>query len=198
MHEGLNTTDSQLLALLEAIERNSKSSQRDIARLTGLNVAKVNFLIRRCVDKGHVKLQNITKSRSKLRYLYILTPNGVREKTRLTYSFMIRALREYNELEARLRKVLSEFDNERDCRVILYGITEITRFVAIIIEDMSSVSVEAIVDDYYEGKEFRGYKVLRTSEVDFNQVDKVVVCVPDAVDLVENEELGANRLLLLS
>ncbi|MCP4604318.1 MAG: winged helix-turn-helix transcriptional regulator, partial [Proteobacteria bacterium] len=73
-----------MLSVLDAISLNSKVSQRDLSKATGLNLAKVNFLLRRLAEKGFVKLRNISKNPNKLGYLYFLTPRGLTEKSRLT------------------------------------------------------------------------------------------------------------------
>ena len=39
-----------------------------------------------------------------MNYIYLLTPNGIREKTSLTLSFMKRKIKEYDELKAELKK----------------------------------------------------------------------------------------------
>ena len=55
-------------------------------------------------DKGLIKIQNFKKNPDKVNYIYVLTPKGIAEKTKLTINFMKRKMREYDELKKELRK----------------------------------------------------------------------------------------------
>jgi hypothetical protein len=48
------------------------------------------------------KINNFKKNPDKVRYLYILTPKGISEKTKLTINFMKRKMDEYEELKKEL------------------------------------------------------------------------------------------------
>lgn len=70
--------------LLSFLLNEEFTSQRQIARGTGLSLGMVNILIKRMINKGLVKIEHIN-ARS-LRY--ILTPKGLLEKTKLTYKYV--------------------------------------------------------------------------------------------------------------
>ena len=53
--------------------------------------------------KGLVKLQNFKKNKKKINYIYILTPRGLAQKTKLTINFMKRKIKEYDELKKELK-----------------------------------------------------------------------------------------------
>ena len=50
-----------------------------------------------------LKIENFKKNKNKINYLYILTPKGMSEKTKLTFNFMKRKLNEYDELKKELK-----------------------------------------------------------------------------------------------
>ena len=54
--------------------------------------------------KGLVKIKNFSKNPNKINYIYVLTPKGISEKTRLTMNFMKRKMKEYDELKSELKK----------------------------------------------------------------------------------------------
>ena len=141
----LRSTESQTLALLEAIERDSNLSQRDLARITGLNVAKVNFLIKKFVDKGHVKLKNVSRNPNKLRYLYFLTPQGALVKTRLAYNFMRRALKQFSLIESRIRETLQDLDATS---ILLVGANEITEIVLKVADEIGDIEVNISIVEF--------------------------------------------------
>ncbi len=70
--------------ILVCLEGEEEASQRAIARRTGMSLGAVNLLLQKMVKKGLVKKDPLN-ARS-LRY--ILTPQGKKEKARLTYKFV--------------------------------------------------------------------------------------------------------------
>ena len=65
------------------------------------------------MEKGLVKMQNFSQSKSKLRYAYLLTPAGVAEKSRLTAEFLRRKVAEYESLQAEINVLKREVDSDR-------------------------------------------------------------------------------------
>ena len=56
------------------------------------------------LKKGLIKIRNFKKSPDKIKYIYLLTPNGISIKTKLTINFMKRKMREYDELQKEIKK----------------------------------------------------------------------------------------------
>ena len=65
------------------------------------------------MEKGLVKMQNFSQSKSKLRYAYLLTPAGVAEKSKLTVEFLSRKVAEYESLQAEINVLKHELDSDR-------------------------------------------------------------------------------------
>jgi EPS-associated MarR family transcriptional regulator len=102
--------DELTIAILRRLADTPRSSQRELARATGVSLGRVNYAVRALVDKGWVKLGNFSRSDRKLSYLYLLTPSGVEAKTRLTRAFLIRKLREYDQLEVEIERLRLELE----------------------------------------------------------------------------------------
>ena len=60
------------------------------------------------VEKGFVKLGNFKKSQRKSQYAYLLTPKGIREKSLLTHSFIMRKHEEFELLKAEIKALEEE------------------------------------------------------------------------------------------
>jgi len=97
--------------ILKQIQDNPELTQRQIAKNTGLSLGKVNYCIRALMDKGCVKAVNFKNSRNKSAYAYKLTPQGLEEKARVTYRFLRRKLREYEQLEREIEELRKEADD---------------------------------------------------------------------------------------
>lgn len=94
----------QDLRILEEIEQNPEITQADLAARLGVAVGSVNWYIKRLIHKGYIKVRKMQRRR--LRYL--ITPQGISEKARLTRSFMRASMRIYRETRAAAGRYLDE------------------------------------------------------------------------------------------
>tara|TARA_B100000989_G_scaffold287115_1_gene256422 strand:- start:7493 stop:7792 length:300 start_codon:yes stop_codon:yes gene_type:complete len=90
------------LEILRKINKKPKLSQRELAKELGFSLGKLNYCIKELKKKGLVKIENFKKNPNKLNYIYLLTPKGVSEKTKLTINFMKKKAKEYDELKKEL------------------------------------------------------------------------------------------------
>jgi EPS-associated MarR family transcriptional regulator len=107
-HQKANLESEEVLRLLREINKSPEMTQRELSSSLGISLGKVNFLLNALIDKGHIKVDNFKKSNNKSAYLYFLTPKGAEEKARITYRFLRRKLREYDELEQEIRRLKQE------------------------------------------------------------------------------------------
>ena len=77
---------------MREIQKESKASQRDLAGQLGFSLGKLNYCLKALRKKGFIKIKNFQKNTNKLNYIYILTPKGITEKTKLTINFMGRKM----------------------------------------------------------------------------------------------------------
>jgi EPS-associated MarR family transcriptional regulator len=84
--------------MLKIMEGDMEKSQRDIAAELGVSIGKVNYVIKELTVKGFVKTKRFINSRNKQAYMYILTPEGINQKLKITKDFIGRKLKEYEEL----------------------------------------------------------------------------------------------------
>ena len=96
--------DQDQFNLLRKIHKNPNSSQRVLASELGFSLGKLNYCLKALNAKGLIKIKNFERNPNKIRYLHILTPKGVMEKTKLTVNFMKRKMKEYDELKAEIEK----------------------------------------------------------------------------------------------
>jgi EPS-associated MarR family transcriptional regulator len=94
--------------LLRKLNNNPEASQRELATELEISLGKLNYVLNELKKKGLVKISNFKKNQNKSRYLYLLTPKGIAEKTQITLNFMKRKLQEYEELKTELGNLDSE------------------------------------------------------------------------------------------
>lgn len=106
--------------VLRVLEQRPEISQRELAEDVGIALGKVNYVLNALAEKGLVKMRNFRNSDNKLRYVYILTPAGLRTKADLTSGFLRRKLTEYEALRAEIESVQSEMELGADMSPAAY------------------------------------------------------------------------------
>ncbi len=82
--------------------------QRQMAGEMGISLGKFNYCLKKLVKKGFVKIEGFTSSENKAAYMYILTPNGIEEKSRITVSFLKRKMKEFEEIKQQIEELKQE------------------------------------------------------------------------------------------
>ena len=89
--------------VLRKIQKKSNYSQRQLAEELDFSLGKLNYCLKALKVKGLIKIDNFRKNPNKVNYVYVLTPKGIAEKTKLTMNFMKRKIREYDELKEEIK-----------------------------------------------------------------------------------------------
>ncbi len=90
------------LTLLEQVESDPDVNQSTLADQLGVAVGTVNWHLKRLVAKGYVKVQRA--ERKKLRY--IITPDGIALRARLTIDYIERSFDLYRRTRKRVKEHL--------------------------------------------------------------------------------------------
>lgn len=94
--------------VLRRLGQSPDLSQRTLAKELGISLGSINYCFRALLEKGWIKVHNFSQSKHKLRYAYLLTPEGVLEKSKLTAEFLRRKTAEYEALQAEIDTLKSE------------------------------------------------------------------------------------------
>ena len=93
------------LDLLRKLESNPEYTQRELSQEMGVSLGKVNYCMKKLIEKGWLKLTNFRHNQNKKDYAYLLTPKGIEEKSRLTFEFLKIRLEEYEMLKHEISKL---------------------------------------------------------------------------------------------
>ena len=104
MKKRINHSEVEL-EILRKIEENPNLTQRQIAEHLGLSLGKINYLIQALLGKGFLMIDNFRRSDNKLGYLYLLTPEGVETKKKLTILFLQRKSEEFDKLKKEMERI---------------------------------------------------------------------------------------------
>jgi DNA-binding MarR family transcriptional regulator len=183
-----------VLSLLNSVERDGGQSQRRLASELGIALGLVNAYLRRCVKKGLVK---VTQAPAR-RYVYYLTPNGLAEKSRLTFEYLSVSLGFFRQAKAECGAVFTAAAERGFARIALAGTADLAEIAMICALD-SGVKVIAIVDDASLLTQFLGVPVVASFEAVAGICDAVFITdLRRAVELTEQASLllGADRVLV--
>jgi DNA-binding MarR family transcriptional regulator len=93
--------DEKITDVLTILDREDSPSQREIAKQTGFSVGLVNTLIKKCAKKGLVKIERLNSRNIK----YILTPEGIKEKTQKTIDYIKKSYQAIQQLQKRVTEL---------------------------------------------------------------------------------------------
>ena len=107
--------DSTRYRLLKHLTEHPDCTQRELAAAMGISLGKANYCLNALVEKGLIKAGNFRRNLDKGSYAYLLTPEGVQEKARVTVRFLQRKMEEYDALQDEigvLRREVDALDNQ--------------------------------------------------------------------------------------
>jgi EPS-associated MarR family transcriptional regulator len=95
--------------ILTAVEKDPEISQRELARQLGVSNGKVHYLMAALAEKGLLKMHHFVRTDGKLgKVSYLVTPDGVKNRTALTRDYLARKEAEYEALCAEIKVLRHE------------------------------------------------------------------------------------------
>ncbi|HIE58224.1 MAG TPA: winged helix-turn-helix transcriptional regulator [Anaerolineales bacterium] len=116
------------LLMLETLEAEPEITQADLAVRVGIAVGTVNWYLKQWSQKGWLKVSQI----GRWRWQYILTPQGIAERTRLAGKYLDASMKIYRRTREQARSILEE--------VLQAGYTQVTSSVAGDLADILSLT----------------------------------------------------------
>ncbi len=98
--------------LLKILAEEPRLGQREMAKIMGISLGKVNYCVSELAAKGWIKITRLKSARKKIPYIYMLTPKGLEEKGKLTVRFLKRKLSEYEEIKKQILELHNEVQQE--------------------------------------------------------------------------------------
>ena len=96
--------------VMDLIHKNPDISQRQLSQQTGISLGSIHYCLKALIEKGWVKVESFKKNPNKSSYLYLLSPEGVLQKSKLAIDFLRRKQFEYNQLKLEIDRLTKEFE----------------------------------------------------------------------------------------
>jgi EPS-associated MarR family transcriptional regulator len=108
MAKALRSIDPDVhFRVLHLLEEEPELTQRELAEKLGISLGGVNYCLKALIVIGHIKAGNFSNNSNKSMYLYLLTPQGIAEKAKLTAGFLKRKMMEYQDLKKEIESLKS-------------------------------------------------------------------------------------------
>lgn len=137
------------LKLLEEIEQNNNVSQRTLSSKLGIALGLVNTYIKLLVKKGYIRISNFPKSR----YTYLLTPEGMSEKSRLVYKHLAYYNNMFKKVREDSREIFKKLSLKGIKKIAFVGVDEFAEIVFLSLME-ADLTLVGVYDDAFVGKMF--------------------------------------------
>lgn len=91
-------------SLISELAKRPSQTQRELSQNTGLSLGMTNLLLKRLARKGYVKIRHLDWKRTQ----YLLTVEGIMEKTRKSYAYALHAIHQFREIRRRIHDLVRE------------------------------------------------------------------------------------------
>lgn len=179
--------------ILKKVEQDANISQRMLSSQMGVNVASVNFALKRLITKGFIKMIGVNPRRIK----YIITHNGIREKSELAYKFFERNFYFYKDVRIDIEKQIAVISNGGGKTVAIYGTNELSEITYMAIQNMELELVGFFNDSSENGdSKFLGNKIFALNNLITIQPHIVLITETDSLDLANEVIKETNAIPL--
>ena len=150
---------SRSLQLLSEISGEEPLSQRELSRRLGIAVGLVNSYLKNLVSKGFVRVKNFPSNR----YAYLLTPQGLAEKSRLAYQHLSYFTSLYTIARQDYLDLFRRLEGSGVREVIFCGVDEVAEVAYLSLRE-TGLELVAVMDDGRQGETFFGLPVVSIAE----------------------------------
>jgi len=150
---------SRSLQLLSEIGGEEPLSQRELSRRLGIAVGLVNSYLKNLVSKGFVRVKNFPSNR----YAYLLTPQGIAEKSRLAYQHLSYFTSLYTVARQDYLDLFRRLEQSGVSEVAFCGVDEVAEVAYLSLRE-TGLKLVSVMDDQRRGERFFGIPVVSIAE----------------------------------
>ena len=179
--------------ILEEISEDKSLTQRKLSKKLGIALGLTNLYLKRLIKKGYIMVDTMPRNR----IIYNLTPNGITEKSKLTYEYMKYSFNFYKDLRLRLNKVFLAIEKDEAKKVVFYGAGEIAEIAYLSLQG-TKLDLVGVVDDFKTGN-FFGKKVQPAEFIKGVTYDRVIIAALSSKEdiYMKARELGIEEEKLI-
>jgi len=100
------------LRVFQQVSKSPQMTTRKLAQEVGISNGSAYYLLISLIDKGYIEYSKFKLNSKKIKYSYLLTPKGIREKSILTRKFLTIKKQEYEALRNEIDSIERVKDNK--------------------------------------------------------------------------------------
>lgn len=186
MNDHEKTLDSyRSFLLLSEITGEEPLSQREISKRVGIAVGLVNSYLKNLVAKGYVRVKNFPKNR----YAYLLTPQGIAEKSRLAYQHLSYFTNLYTVARQDYLNLFRRLEESGVRAVVFCGVDEMAEIAYLSLQE-TGIELVAVMDDGRTGEIFFDMAITSVVKGVCAGADRVIVTSFKRGDILREMLLG--------
>jgi DNA-binding MarR family transcriptional regulator len=151
--------ETKQIDMLLALKNNPSHSQRSLASKLNISLGLTNAILKNLISRGWIKAKKDTGRK----ILYIITPQGMANVSRLLYTRFRETVHYYNYTKDLITDYLLKLSQQGEKEVNIYGtgqLAEITYYAGL----GTPLKLNVIISDYSAKKTFLGHQVLTLSD----------------------------------
>jgi len=156
--------------LMEEIAREEPVTQRELSRRLDIALGLVNSYLKNLVVKGYVRIKAFPRNR----YAYILTPQGIAEKSRLAYQHLSYFTNLYRIARQDYAVLFQELAATGVRRVSFCGVDEVAEIAYLSLRE-AGIDLAAVMDDERAGETFFGILISPLAAGPVPEAERIVV-----------------------
>ena len=98
--------------VIRELEDNPSHTQRSLAHKLNISLGKTNYVLAGLMEKGLIKAKKLKNHPDHIRWRYILTPKGMKEKMVLTRGYLSNRLKEFERIQREIEVLRSEVQGQ--------------------------------------------------------------------------------------
>lgn len=169
------TAELKELTLLQHIENNEDTTQKQLAEIVGAAPSMINVYINEYEEKDYIIREYISAKTVK----YKITAQGIRRKNLLLIQYLHELMKLYKLAKENIEKFLGDLEDKGYKDILLYGAGEVAETILSVIRDKENfkLNVLGIVDDDYhkQGKKLMSYKIISSGQISEFKHDAIVI-----------------------
>lgn len=153
-HNEKSVDSYRSLLLMSEIVGEEPLSQREISQRLGIAVGLVNSYLKNLVAKGYVRVKNFPRNR----YAYLLTPQGLAEKSRLAYQHLSYFTNLYTLARQDYRALFRRLEADGVQELAFCGVDEVAEIAYLSLKE-TNIELTDVFDTVEAGEVFFGMTV---------------------------------------
>ena len=160
------------LNLLQELEKNPKTSQRELSHKFGIALGVTNACLKRMARRGWIRITGLNHRQ----IAYNLTPRGIAEKTKLTFQLISWTVQHYSSLKRTIERTFLEMQNDGVRRVVFYGVSDEMEVAYITLQGVNLQLVGIVEDEErFSSSIVLGYELEPVSRIQELKPDGVLI-----------------------